>query len=213
LPSPIVHLEVLFVLFNQFNRTVTAELLLGVLSPDAIHMRPNQTWLDKAMTHFYHEADTSYDHAIKTAKKIVTDESDDFQLGYLIHLYTDYLWREKIYTPFFNAYKDRMERSELHALYYFEMQCIDHQLLSSAYWVEEARLKLLQVKSLACLPLLSKNEIDDWRLKVLEDDLKRKAYQQNECKVFNMRQIQSFIAFCCNQLTQQLEGWKTSESC
>ena len=46
-----------------------------------------------------------------------------------------------------------------------------------------------------------------------EDDLKRKAYQQNECKVFNMRQIQSFIAFCCNQLTQQLEGWKTSESC
>lgn len=194
MPSPIVHLEVLFVLFNQFNRTVTAELLLGVLSPDAIHMRPNQTWLDKAMTHFYHE-------------------SDDFQLGYLIHLYTDYLWREKIYTPFFNAYKDRMERSELHALYYFEMQCIDHQLLSSAYWVEEARLKLLQVKSLACLPLLSKNEIDDWRLKVLEDDLKRKAYQQNECKVFNMRQIQSFIAFCCNQLTQQLEGWKTSESC
>ena len=69
MPSPIVHLEVLFVLFNQFNRTVTAELLLGVLSPDAIHMRPNQTWLDKAMTHFYHEADTSYDHAIKTAKK------------------------------------------------------------------------------------------------------------------------------------------------
>ena len=55
MPSPIVHLEVLFVLFNQFNRTVTAELLLGVLSPDAIHMRPNQTWLDKAMTHFYHE--------------------------------------------------------------------------------------------------------------------------------------------------------------
>lgn len=76
-----------------------------------------------------------------------------------------------------------------------------------------SKVKAFASEEFSLLPLLSKNEIDDWRLKVLEDDLKRKAYQQNECKVFNMRQIQSFIAFCCNQLTQQLEGWKTSESC
>lgn len=211
MPSPIVHLEIMFALFNQVNRTVTSELLLGVLSPDAIHMRPNQTWMDKAITHFYKEANTSYHNAIKRAKEIVICESDDFQLGYLIHLYTDYLWREKIYTPFFNTNKDRMERSELHALYYFEMQCIDTKLLSRAYWLEEATLKLQQENSLACLPLLSRNEIDDWRLKVLVYDLKTNVHRQDEPKIFHMIQIQSFIEFCCSRLTQQLDLWTTSD--
>ena len=67
MPSPIIHLDFLFQLQEQQLIKIDAELLLGVISPDAIHIRVGQTWHDKAETHFYQQADTSYQLAIQTA--------------------------------------------------------------------------------------------------------------------------------------------------
>lgn len=64
MPSPIVHLDILFRLSERFSLDITTNLLYGVISPDAIHMRANQTWSDKALTHFYEEADEDYHHAL-----------------------------------------------------------------------------------------------------------------------------------------------------
>ena len=84
MPSPIVHIEILYQLINQCHLIITPELLLGVISPDAIHMRPNQTWEDKAVTHFYEQADVSFELAIDKAKQTIRCESSDFKLGYQI---------------------------------------------------------------------------------------------------------------------------------
>ena len=213
MPSPIVHIEILYQLRSQCNLIITPELLLGVISPDAIHMRPHQTWEDKAVTHFYEQADVSFEQAIETAKQTIRCDSSDFKLGYLTHLYTDYLWRQDIYTPYFNAYKDQLIRQELHALYYHDMQRVDTILLKEAEWLEEVTLKLQRIESMNCLPLLSRDEIDKWRLKVLNDDFKEKVLLDFEFEIFEMIQIRTFIQTCCEFLKIHLNQFETSNYC
>ena len=213
MPSPIVHIEILYQLRKQYNLIITPELLLGVISPDAIHMRLHQTWEDKAVTHFYEQADVSFEQAIETAKQTIRCDSSDFKLGYLIHLYTDYLWRQDIYTPYFKTYKDQLIRQELHALYYRDMQRIDTFLLKEATWLEETKLKLQQINGISCFPLLSQEEIDKWRMKVLNDDLKEKVLLASEFEIFEMIQIRTFIQTCCEFLKIHLNQFETSNYC
>lgn len=213
MPSPIVHIEILYQLRRQYSLIITPELLLGVISPDAIHMRPHQTWEDKAVTHFYEQADVSFEQAIEKAKQTIRCDSSDFKLGYFIHLYTDYLWRQEFYTPYFNAYKDQLIRQELHALYYRDMQRVDTILLKEAEWLEEVTLKLQRIESMNCLPLLSQEEIDKWRMKVLNDDLKEKVLLASEFEIFEIMQIRNFLKTCCEHLKLHLHHFETSNNC
>lgn len=213
MPSPIVHIEVLFELKKQCHLILTPELLLGVISPDAIHMRAHQTWEDKAVTHFYEQADVSFEFAIDKAKQTIRCESSDFRLGYFIHLYTDYLWRKEIYTPYFNTYKDQLIRKELHELYYKEMKQIDTMILKESNWLEEVTLTLQRIQGVNCFPLLSEDEINQWRLKVLNDDLKEKVLLDSEFEIFEMTQIRNFIQICCKKLKLQLHQFRTSNNC
>ena len=213
MPSPIVHIEVLYQLGAQFNLPITSELLLGVISPDAIHMRAHQTWEDKAVTHFYEQADVSFELAIDKAKQTIRCESSDFKLGYFIHLYTDYLWRKEIYTPYFNTYKNQLIRQELHARYYRDMQRVDTILLKEAKWLEEATLKLQQIQGMNCFPLLSQDEIDKWRLKVLNSDFKEKVLLDSEFEIFEMIQIRNFLQTCYEHLNLHLHQLETSNNC
>jgi|GEM_PF-2582171 len=174
MPSPIIHLDLLFQLQEHQLLNINPELLLGNLSPDAIHMRLNQTWSDKAKTHFYQQADISYQLAIQTAMSALESTDPNFCRGYLIHLYTDYLWRDQIYTTFFNTYKTSMERSQLHALYYKEMQHLDQIQFSQANWLEQAQNSLKAAKIPEAFPLLTKDELNSWRSKILEQDLQLK---------------------------------------
>lgn len=68
MPSPIVHLNVIQNVSKRLSIPMTSDLLLGSISPDAIHMRPNQTWADKAVTHFYDIADDDYVEADFTSR-------------------------------------------------------------------------------------------------------------------------------------------------
>ncbi len=167
MPSPILHLEVIFKLSQVLQLPISSDLLLGSISPDAIHMRSNQTWTDKSLTHLYEVADVDFNEAINQAKILIQCESTEFKLGYLIHLYTDYLWREKMYTPFFLTRKDQMERSKLHALYYRDMQRIDSMIFNQAKWLEVGIHRLKTAIPIPCYPLLSKAEVEAWRKKVL----------------------------------------------
>ncbi|MCU7197868.1 hypothetical protein GMB50_08970 [Turicibacter sanguinis] len=197
MPSPIVHLNVISQVSKCLTLSLTPDLLLGSISPDAIHMRPNQTWADKSVTHFYDIADDDFFDAISQAKQMLTEVAPDFKLGYLIHLYTDYLWREVIYAPYFHARKETMARLELHALYYRDMQRIDEVLKSSVLMLVP---ELKQAMARHGCPFLSQGEIEQWCHKVLEQDLGKGERMNGELEVFSMTDIQLFIETCTQQI-------------
>ncbi|MEE1237681.1 MAG: hypothetical protein UHI85_06330, partial [Turicibacter sp.] len=90
---------------------------------------------------------------------------------------------------------------------------IDTLLLKEAIWLEEATLKLQQMGGINCSPLLNKEEIDKWRLKVLNDDFKEKVLLDFEFEIFEMIQIRTFIQTCCEFLKIHLNQFETSNYC
>ena len=51
MPLPMVHLSVAVALSEKEGRFPSADFLLGSIAPDAIHMRPNSSRLDKEHVH------------------------------------------------------------------------------------------------------------------------------------------------------------------
>ena len=75
-----------------------------------------------------------------------------FLLGYLIHIYTDYLWRDQIYAPYFHREKERIPRTQLYSLYYSDMGIIDEQVLLRATWIHEIRDLLSDPMAIGLIP-------------------------------------------------------------
>lgn len=166
MPSPIVHLHLLY----HWCPEPSSELVLGAISPDAIHARPETGWQDKAFTHFYLEADQDFGLALKTARDVLKNADQDFAKGYLFHLLTDYYWRRDLYTPFFKARVLHMSRSSLHEAYYEACASLDQIILEGASWLEDA-VKKLRGAGHPSFDLLSSQEMIAWRDRVLGRDL------------------------------------------
>lgn len=91
--SSLIHLCVA----NEINKTIKKDkkkLLIGSIAPDI----SKQVGDSREKSHFYVDGYT--DH-LKFLDKYNDYLSDDFVLGYYIHLYTDYLW-EKYFVPEFS---------------------------------------------------------------------------------------------------------------
>jgi len=205
MPSPIIHLEILYQLAKQQNMELDPDLIQGVISPDAIHMRANQTWEDKSKTHYYKLADESYFLALEKAKNELRKTTKAFTLGYLIHLYTDYFWRETIYTPFFMLRKEEMPRQDLHALYYKQMQQLDYAILKDATWIKKAQNSLDEVTFKGNFKHLTQQEINQWSSKVVENDLKvvGEGLNLHYPKLFPKPLIEAFN----NEILTELADW------
>lgn len=120
--------------------------------------------------------------------------SSDFKRGYLIHLLTDYKCRADVYTSFFEMKKEKMLRSELHALYYRDMSKLDQVTINQANWIEEAKTLLSKDINLATTCYLTKEEIIKWRHQVIEQNLVLHIKKEvDELEYFKSEVINQYI--------------------
>lgn len=85
--SAVIHLAVA----NEINKTLNrnkSKLLIGSIAPDISKFIGE----DKTVSHFIKEKDSNIPDMERFLKKYKNNLTDDFVMGYFIHLYTDYLW-------------------------------------------------------------------------------------------------------------------------
>ena len=95
--SAVIHLVVANELNKKLNRS-SNKLLIGSISPDISKLIGE----NKIKSHFISEAGSDIPDIGKFLNKYKSNLTDDFVLGYFIHLYTDYLWFKYFMSELYN---------------------------------------------------------------------------------------------------------------
>ncbi len=95
--SAVIHLVVANELNKKLNRD-SNKLLIGSISPDISKLIGE----NKIKSHFISEAGSDIPDIGKFLNKYKSNLTDDFVLGYFIHLYTDYLWFKYFMSELYN---------------------------------------------------------------------------------------------------------------
>lgn len=169
MPLPMVHLSVAVALSEREHRFPSGEFLLGNLAPDAIHMRPNTVKLDKERVHMLDSGCSAADLVNSFQARYIRKDSPSmgFHLGYLTHLLTDRIWRERIIDPFRLSLVPTFPDQEIRSRYYHDTDRIDFDLYRRMAWQPQAWSSLETAPAVDFPPFLTANEILHWRDRTL----------------------------------------------
>lgn len=95
--SAVIHLAVANEINKKLNRD-KSQLLIGAIAPDISKFIGE----DKTKSHFLKELDINIPDIESFLNKYKNSLTDDFVMGYFIHLYTDYLWFKYFVTEFYD---------------------------------------------------------------------------------------------------------------
>lgn len=95
--SAVIHLAVANKINKKLNRD-KSQLLIGAIAPDISKFIGE----DKTKSHFLKELDSNIPDIESFLNKYKNNLTDDFVMGYFIHLYTDYLWFKYFVTEFYD---------------------------------------------------------------------------------------------------------------
>ncbi len=95
--SAVIHLAVANEINKKLNRD-KSQLLIGAIAPDISKFIGE----DKTKSHFLKELDSNIPDIESFLNKYKNNLTDDFVMGYFIHLYTDYLWFKYFVTEFYD---------------------------------------------------------------------------------------------------------------
>lgn len=95
--SAVIHLAVANEINKKLNRDKN-QLLIGAIAPDISKFIGE----DKTKSHFLKELDSDIPDIESFLNKYKNSLTDDFVMGYFIHLYTDYLWFKYFVTEFYD---------------------------------------------------------------------------------------------------------------
>ncbi len=95
--SAVIHLAVANEINKELNRD-KSQLLIGAIAPDISKFIGE----DKTKSHFLKELDSDIPDIESFLNKYKNSLTDDFVMGYFIHLYTDYLWFKYFVTEFYD---------------------------------------------------------------------------------------------------------------
>lgn len=95
--SAVIHLAVANEINKELNRD-KSQLLIGAIAPDISKFIGE----DKTKSHFLKELGSNIPDIESFLNKYKNSLTDDFVMGYFIHLYTDYLWFKYFVTEFYD---------------------------------------------------------------------------------------------------------------
>ena len=95
--SAVIHLAVANEINKKLNRD-KSQLLIGAIAPDISKFIGE----DKTKSHFLKELGSNIPDIESFLNKYKNNLTDDFVMGYFIHLYTDYLWFKYFVTEFYD---------------------------------------------------------------------------------------------------------------
>lgn len=163
MPWPMVH----FAIADRIhNGTPSPELLIGSISPDAIHARGSITREEKGFTHLVHKG-------ILSTKEMIWDKFDsyvtaggtrgwnDFVVGYFSHIYTDLRWTETLYTDFERAYTG--DANAMRGTYNTEVSQLEFDLIRSTNRLDDWIKLIRSSEGYAIDPFVTDREVRQYR--------------------------------------------------
>lgn len=202
MPWPMVHLAVAAVIMPE----PSAELLLGSLAPDAVHVRSDDRG-EKAKTHLmivegeFLTDEQLYDVFQANAERVKADPAFlHYLLGYIAHIYTDRRWTFEIY-PGYEAHSDGRKQ------YHREVKRIEFMLLQDK---PDAQEWLHKLKENRALPFggLSAGEVHTYRdMKLLGLQGESAAESESPLEVLSPERLEQFILTTGQDLRQLFVKW------
>lgn len=202
--SSVIHMAIA----NEINKKIKRDnnvLVIGSIAPD-ISKQIGETKLN---SHFLDSEDNNVPNIEKFLKKYRNKMTDDFVLGYFIHLYTDYLWFKYFLTEFlFNDYITKLDgtifkcREKMLSLYiYNDYTNLNAQLINK-YNIDlnvfyDAVPQLNNI--IEEIPMTKIRIIIDKSLEIIEKAKEKKAL------VFNIENIDKFISTSVDLILAKLQ--------
>jgi len=169
------------------------EFYLGSISPDAIHMRKDANWQNKRITHLHADGEHWKDNVLDFLRQNKAKSNYKFLLGYGIHILTDILWNETIYSEFKIKYeRDSAPTQDITWAYYNDTDQLDFELYKKIHWREEVWNLLEKAKPFDIDDILSAEEIKAWNERTLHWYDSGSSYHKHPIKYISYKDITDF---------------------
>ena len=140
MPLPMVHLDIARRIIDLgYKVHKIPQFYLGIISPDAIHMRKDSNRIHKNDTHLIPEGKTwinveekEYFIFMKNFfSKNLENVDNDFLRGYGLHIITDMMWSKQVYTYFEKKFEnDPSPVQDLRMAYYNDTDILDQVIFN-----------------------------------------------------------------------------------
>ena len=177
MPLPMVHLNIAKRIVDLgYKVNKMPQFYLGIISPDAIHMRKDSDRTHKNDTHLLPEGkkwsnvdEKEYFIFMKNFfSKNIVNVDNDFLRGYGLHIITDMMWSKQVYIYFEKKYEqDPSPIQEIRMAYYNDTDILDQVIFNESYWKNDVWEKLIISESDDFIDYLSKEEIELWKERTL----------------------------------------------
>jgi hypothetical protein len=161
-----------------------------------VHRRENFKHEDKKISHLYiDDIETWKKNAVEFIEKHITNNNKDFYIGYGIHILTDIIWRETVYSSYKLKYdKDTSPIQDKQWAYYNDTDQLDFMLYKNLEYCGELWKSLYDSKAIDVDGLVSSDEIDAWNVRTLHWFDSGVSRHKNPIKYINYDNLIDFIA-------------------
>lgn len=206
MPLPMVHFEVAGCLVRRMGIEDDGSFYLGAVAPDSVHMRTAYVREDKDRSHLRIDRTRWRQTALSWTCAQQKAPQRDFRLGYGVHILTDCFWKERVYLPYTQRYRqDPDPAGDIRTAYYTDADQLDFILYKT--WPQRAAVwELLRTASAAGIEgLVNVREVEAWKQRTLGWFDAGKSLHANPVRYLRLDEITDFIQLCSAWIADALE--------